>query len=115
MTGTGVRPVTRFTASPGVVHFGPVPVGHTARVLIHVANDGNQPSVMGDSGLPGGAFTAPLRIPDGLPVNADSDLVLPVVFRPAKAGAYHGTYKVTWTDRFGSHSLLVPITGTGTG
>ena len=29
--------------------------------------------------------------------------------------AFHGTYKVTWTDRFGSHSLLVPITGTGTG
>jgi hypothetical protein len=48
-----------------------------------------------------------------LPVNGDNSLVLPVVFHPAKAGAYHGTYKVTWTDRFGSHSLLVPITGTG--
>jgi outer membrane protein assembly factor BamB len=113
MTGTGLRPVTRFTASPSVVHFGSVPVGHTAKVLIHVANKGNQPSVMGRSGLPGGAFAAPLRIPEGLPVNGDSDLVLPVVFHPAKAGAYHGTYKVTWTDRSGSHSLLVPITGTG--
>jgi hypothetical protein len=41
--------------------------------------------------------------------------VLPVAFHPTKAGAYHGTYKVTWTDRFGSHSLLVPITGTGAG
>jgi hypothetical protein len=30
-------------------------------------------------------------------------------------GTYHGTYKVTWTDRFGSHSLLVPITGTEVG
>jgi hypothetical protein len=115
MTGTGLRPVTKFTASPSVVHFGPVPVGHTATVMIHVVNDGNQPSVMGRSALPGGAFGAPLRIPDGLPVNGDNSLVLPVVFHPAKAGAYHGTYKVTWTDRFGSHSLLVPITGTAVG
>jgi hypothetical protein len=115
MTGTGLRPVTKFTASPSVVHFGSVPVGHTATVMIHVVNDGNQPSVMGRSGLPGGAFGAPLRIPDGLPVNGDNSLALPVVFRPAKAGAYHGTYKVTWTDRFGGHSLLVPITGTGVG
>jgi hypothetical protein len=115
MTGTGLRPVTKFTAAPSVVHFGSVPVGHTVTVMIHVVNDGNQPSVMGRSGLPGGAFAAPLRIPEGLPVNGDSDLVLPVVFHPAKAGPYHGTYKVTWTDRFGSHSLLVPITGTGVG
>jgi hypothetical protein len=115
MTGTGLRPVTKFTASPSVVHFGAVPVGHTATVMIHVVNDGNQPSVMGRSGLPGGAFGAPLRIPAGLPVNGDNSLVLPVVFHPAKTGAYHGTYKVTWTDRFGSHSLLVPITGTGMG
>ena len=115
MTGTGLRPVTKFTASPSVVRFGSVPVGHTATVMIHVVNEGNQPSVMGRSGLPGGAFGAPVRIPDGLPVNGDNSLVLPVVFHPAKAGAYHGRYKVTWTDRFGRHSLLVPITGHGVG
>jgi Abnormal spindle-like microcephaly-assoc'd, ASPM-SPD-2-Hydin len=109
------NPVTKFTAAPSVVHFGSVPVGHTVTVMIHLVNDGNQPSVMGRSGLPGGAFAAPVRIPEGLPVNGDSDLVLPVVFHPAKAGPYHGAYKVTWTDRFGSHSLLVPITGTGVG
>jgi hypothetical protein len=115
MTGTGLRPVTRFTASPSVVHFGSVPVGHTVTRMIRVDNDGNQPSVMGRSGLSGGAFEAPLRIPGGLPVNGDNSLMLPVVFHPARTGAYHGTYKVTWTDRFGSHSLLVPITGAGVG
>jgi len=38
-----------------------------------------------------------------------------VTFHPTKAGAFHGTYTVTWTDRFGRHSLNVPITGTGVG
>ena len=92
-----------------------VPVGRTATAMIRVINAGNQPSVMGRSGLPGGPFAAPLRIPNGLPVNADNSLVLPVAFHPVKAGAYHGTYQVTWADRFGQHSLNVPITGTGVG
>ena len=29
------------------------------------------------------------------------------------AGSFSGVYKVTWTDKFGAHSLNVPITGTG--
>jgi len=113
LTGTGLAPVTKFTASPGVVHFGPVPVGHTATRMIKVVNAGNQPSLMGQTGLPGGPFGAPLRAAQGLPVNGDYDLELPVTFHPVKAGAFHGIYKVTWTDEFGQHSLDVPITGTG--
>jgi hypothetical protein len=113
LTGTGLAPVTRFTASPGVVHFGNVPVGHTATKLIEVVNAGNQPSLMGHTGLPGGPFGAPLRAAQGLPVNQGYNLELPVTFHPARPGAFHGTYKVTWTDRSGTHSLNVPITGTG--
>jgi outer membrane protein assembly factor BamB len=113
LTGTGLAPFTKFTASPSVVHFGSVPVGHTATKLIEVVNKGNQPSLMGQTGLPGGPFGAPLRAADGLPFNQDYNLELPVTFHPTKAGAFHGTYKVTWTDRFGQHSLNVPITGTG--
>jgi hypothetical protein len=115
LTGTGLPPVTKFTASPGVVNFGSVLVGHTATKEIHVVNAGNQPSLMGKTGLPGGPFGAPLRATPGLPVNQGYNLELPVTFHPAKAGAFHGTYKVTWTDEFGQHSLNVPITGTGVG
>jgi len=115
LTGTGLPPVTKFTASPGVVHFGSVPVGTTVTKEIHVVNAGNQPSLMGRTGVPGGPFGAPLQAAVGLPVNQDYDLVLPVTFHPAQAGAFHGTYKVTWTDQFGQHSLNVPITGTGVG
>jgi hypothetical protein len=115
LTGIGLPPVTNFTASPGVVHFGSVPVGKTVTKEIHVVNAGNQPSLMGRTGLPGGPFGAPLRASVGLPVNQDNQLVLPVTFHPTKAGAFHGTYKVTWTDEFGQHSLNVPITGIGVG
>ena len=115
LTGIGLPPVTKFTASPGVVHFGPVPVGHTATRMIEVVNAGNQPSLMGQTRVPGGPFGAPLRAAQGLPVNQDYNLELPVTFHPTKAGAFSGTYKVTWTDEFGQHSLNVPITGTGAG
>ena len=115
LTGTGLPPVTKFTATPGVVHFGSVPVGHTVTKMITVVNAGNQPSLMGRTGLPGGPFGAPLRATVGLPVNQGYDLVLPVTFHPTKAGAFSRTYKVTWTDEFGQHSLNVPITGIGVG
>jgi hypothetical protein len=49
----------------------------------------------------------------GLPVDDDCELVLPLTFHPAKAGSYHGTYTVTWTDRFGKHSRSVPVAGAG--
>jgi hypothetical protein len=69
LTGTGLPPVTKFTASPSTVHFGPVRVGHTARVMVHVVNAGNQPSLMKRTPGPGAPFGAPLRVPNGLPVS----------------------------------------------
>jgi PQQ-like domain len=113
LTGTGQAGVTRFTAFPSPVHFGRVWVGHTATVMIHVFNRGNQPSLMRRTPAPGDPFGAPLRVTNGLPVNPTYDLVLPVTFRPARAGAFTGVYTLQWTDRFGAHTLNVPITGTG--
>jgi hypothetical protein len=115
LTGTGLPPLTKFTASPSTVHFGSVRVGHTATVRVHVVNAGNQPSLMKRTPGPGGAFGAPLRVPNGLPVNGGYDLELPVTFHPTKAGAFTGVYVLKWTDRFGTHTLKVPVTGTGVG
>jgi hypothetical protein len=115
LTGTGLPPVTKFTASPSTVHFGSVRVGHSTTVWVHVVNAGNQPSLMKRTPVPGGPFGAPLRVTNGLPVNGGNDLELPVTFHPTKAGAFTGTYVLKWTDRFGSHTLDVPITGTGVG
>jgi hypothetical protein len=113
LTGTSLAPVTKFTASPGTVHFGSVRVGHTAKVMVHVVNAGNQPSLMKRTPGPGGAFGAPLRVPNGLPVNESYELALPVTFHPTKAGTFTGVYVLKWTDPSGTHTLNVPITGTG--
>jgi outer membrane protein assembly factor BamB len=113
LTGTGLPPVSRFTASPSTVNFGAVRVGHTATVVIHLRNAGNQPSLMRSSAPTSGPFGAPARVTNGLPVNGEDDLVLPVTFHPTRAGVFSGVYKVTWTDPFGRHTLGVPITGTG--
>ena len=115
LTGTGLRPVTKFTASPGTVNFGNVRVGHTATALVHVVNAGNQPSLMHRTAAPGGPFGAPLRVTNGLPVNGSYDLELPVTFHPTKLGGFSGVYKLRWTDRSGAHTLNVPISGTGVG
>jgi hypothetical protein len=113
LTGTGTQPVTKFTASPAAVNFGSVQVGRTATVMVHVTNAGNQPSLIGKTTLPGGPFGAPLTATNGLPVNGGYELMLPVSFHPTSKGAFSGTYKLNWTDRFGHHELNVPITGTG--
>lgn len=113
LSGIGLAAKTRFTAFPSPVHFGRVRVGHTATVTVHVYNRGNQPSLMRRTPAPGGPFGAPLRVTAGLPVNPAYDLVLPVTFHPAKAGVFKGVYVLSWTDRLGSHTLGVPITGTG--
>lgn len=115
LSGTGLAGKTRFTAFPSPVHFGRVQVGHTATVRVHVYNRGNQPSLMRRTPAPGGPFGAPLRVTNGLPFNPTYDLVLPVTFHPTKAGFVKGVYVLKWTDRFGVHTLDVPITGTGVG
>ena len=65
--------------------------------------------------LPGGPFGEPLRVENRLPVNPEADLVLPVTFRPTKAGVFKAVYIVSWTDPTGVHTIKVPISGTGVG
>jgi PQQ-like domain len=115
LSGIGLAGKTKFTAFPSPIHFGRVRVGHTATARVHVYNRGNQPSLMRRTPAPGGPFGAPLRVTNGLPFNPTYDLVLPVTFHPTKAGFFKGVYVLKWTDRFGVHTLDVPITGTGVG
>jgi hypothetical protein len=111
LSGSSSPALEKFTA-PSNVSFGKVPVGQTATRFIHIVNAGNQGATVGKTALTG-PFRAPARVASGLTVNGGNDLTVPVTFTPAAKGYSAGTYTFTWTDQFGSHSLTIPVNGTG--
>jgi Abnormal spindle-like microcephaly-assoc'd, ASPM-SPD-2-Hydin/PQQ-like domain len=115
LSGTGLRAVSKFTASPRTVNFGSVRLGHRVTATIHVTNAGNQPSTMSGAARLVRPFRARYPVARGLPVNGGDDLTIPVTFTPRHDGTFTGTYRLTWTDRFGTHTLRVRLTGTGVG
>ena len=115
LSGTGLTPVSQFTASPTAVNFGAVPRGLTATATFGIANTGNLPATVTRPRPLAAPFRAPNQVAKGLPVNPGNDLVITVTFTPARKGTFTGIYQLTWTDRFGAHALDVPLTGTGTG
>jgi len=50
----------------------------------------------------------------GLPVNPSDDLTIRVRFTPPRKGTFSTRYRLSWKDSSGTHTLTVPITGTGT-
>ena len=114
LSGTGLVPVSQFTASPTAVNFGSVPLGRTTKATFDITNTGNLPATVTRIPALGAPFHAQYQVPEGLPVNRGYDLVITVTFTPARKGTFTSVYQFTWTDRFGSHTLDVPLTGTST-
>jgi hypothetical protein len=126
LLGSSTAAVSQFTVTPSasstppsgapaaaapVVNFGIVAVGKKATAYIYVSNTGNTAStIQGTAPLPS-PFAAPLKASPGLPVNASSDLSLPVTFTPTRTGTFTAHYKLTWTDVNGTHTLTVALTG----
>jgi hypothetical protein len=112
-SGTGAPPVTQFTPSARTVKFGSVPVGTKATVTVRLTNTGNQPAVIASSSSLSRPFAIRYRVVKGLPVNDSYDLRLIFSFQPARKGSFTDTYKVTWTDPLGTHTVAVTLSGTG--
>jgi hypothetical protein len=104
-----------MTSLPAKVNFGSIPVGHTKEIWVDIVNRGNQSEVMSGAATYGAGFHARYGIPRGLTVNRTEDLTVPITFTPHRAGPFSGRYKVQWADATGSHTLAVPISGTGVG
>jgi hypothetical protein len=115
LSGTGVAAVSHFTTSPTAVNFGSVALGKKVKATIHIGNTGNQPAIVTGVTPLHAPFATPYLVARGLPVNAGYDLKITVTFTPAKAGIFTDVYKLTWTDSFGTHTVSIPLTGTGHG
>jgi hypothetical protein len=113
LSGTAVPAVSQFKASPSAINFGTVPMGHKVTAIIDIANTGNQPALVASVARLHLPFRALYSVAKDLPVNPGEDLKIRVAFTPTHAGTFHGVYRLTWTDPFGTHTLNVPLTGTG--
>jgi len=114
MSGTGAADIEPTLTATPAVSFGSVPLGHNAARFIGVTNSGNMPAVISVTKPPLIPFGAPDPIASGLPVNPGYDVEIPVTFDPVSVGAVSDSYQLTWTDANGSHTLSVPVSGTGT-
>ncbi len=112
LSGTGAPAVSQYQAVNPVVNFGTVKVGKKATAYVYITNTGNTAStVQGTSAVPA-PFATALAPPPGMPFNADSDMAIPVTFKPAKKGSFSTKYTVSWNDVNGNHQLTVRLTGT---
>jgi hypothetical protein len=111
LSGASAPAISKFRA-PQSISFGDVSVGQTATRFIHIVNVGNQAALVSATRL-AGPFRAPDKVAPGLPVNGGYDLSIPVTFTPTAAGYITGAYTFTWADRYGPHSLTIPLNGTG--
>ena len=112
LNGIGAAAVSQFTPANQVVNFGTIPVGKKASATVFITNTGNTQSTIQGAAPVAGPFAATLSPNPQMPFNADSDLAIPVTFKPKKKGTFSTPYKLTWKDVNGTHTVSVTLTGT---
>lgn len=115
LSGQSVADIVPTLTGTGSLDFGSVPLGKQATKTVTITNSGNLPAVItGSTALPL-PYGTPEPITAGLPVNPGAQYLVhvPVTFTPTSLGTVTSAYQVTWTDVAGTHTLKVPLTGTG--
>jgi Bacterial lectin/Abnormal spindle-like microcephaly-assoc'd, ASPM-SPD-2-Hydin/PQQ-like domain len=113
LTGTAAAGLSRMTPSARPVSFGSVPLGQQGTATLDITNAGNLPATISSASVLGAPFGTPAPVTAGLPLNPGYDLSIPLTFTPASTGAVSASYRFTWTDTLGTHTLSVPVTATG--
>ncbi len=113
LTGTAAADTSQLTPSAQRVGFGSVPLGQQRTVTVDISNTGNLPAMITSASTLPAPFDAPSPVTAGLPVNPGYDFKVPLTFTPASTGRVATSYRLTWTDAVGAHSLVIPVAGTG--
>lgn len=115
LVGTGAADVVPTLTGTASLDFGSVPMGRQVTKTITIVNSGNLPAVITASTHLPLPYGTPNPVASGLPITPGSQyqVHVPVTFTPTSPGPVTADYQVTWTDVAGTHTLSVPLTGTG--
>ncbi|MGH3865124.1 MAG: choice-of-anchor D domain-containing protein [Pseudonocardiaceae bacterium] len=111
LTGNAVTGQGRLTLAPTAVDLGPVAVGDTASSSFDVSNTGNISLTITKAKAPTGAFTSSAPLNEGLVINPNQHVTVPVTFTPTTTGPASADYEITAND--GQGAQHVRLTGTG--
>jgi hypothetical protein len=113
LSGSGRAAQSAMTVSPARLRFGRVTPGKRAVATLTLTNAGNLPATIDRSTRLAAPYGTIYGIPADLPLSPGYRLNILVAFTPPHRGAFAASYRITWTDRLGTHTLAVPLTGTG--
>jgi hypothetical protein len=113
LSGSGRAAQSAMTVSPARLRFGRVAPGKRAVATLTLTNAGNLPATIDRSTRLTAPYGTIYGIPADLPLSPGYRLNILVAFTPPHRGAFAASYRITWTDRLGTHTLAVPLTGTG--
>ncbi len=112
VSGTAVTGTEHLAATSTSVNAGSVPVGGTVRVTFGVGNSGTVALVVTRAIAPGGAFSAPVPMPEGMTIEPGTFLNQTVTFHPTALGPTSSRYVFNSND--GQGPVIVTLHGTGT-
>ena len=112
VTGNAVTGHARLAVSASSIDFGALAVGHSASRTFYVRDAGSVPLTISRAIAPSGEFEATVPLPEGITIGQGAVAAVTVTFRPIRAGASAGVYRLNGNG--GRGYVTVKFTGRGT-
>jgi len=112
LTGAAVTGTAVLSLTPATVNFGSVQVGKSVTLTFHIDNTGNIPLTISRAAAPAGVFSTTRPLPEGITLDPDTAVTVPVTFTPTGPGSLTGHYKFNAENNQGW--MTVTFTGNGT-
>lgn len=113
LAGSGKPAVSKLSAKPGGLSFGPVRVGSQASKTVVISNAGNLLATITAATALANPFGTQAETVRGLPLVPGYQLRVPLTFTPTSTGLVTAHWVLRWHDAAGTHRLSIPLSGTG--